>query len=196
MAWILAQPLFVPYSSMEAIASMSSAHRYTKAPIFLESSNFLGSLPPFPLPATSRLAHSLRRGDDRASAGPNWLRGAKRHHDVSAPCRAGAKLVCLFLFFFRWSPFAALSPRRLSARTCFFALVFIIAMPFCCAYQCNSRSEKGFSLFNIPWGKRDVQRKKQWLHNIGRKDFAPTRRTSLCEVNYNFWYFPAATRSS
>ncbi|KAH8027512.1 hypothetical protein HPB51_007062 [Rhipicephalus microplus] len=56
-------------------------------------------------------------------------------------------------------------------------------MPFCYAYQCNSRSEKGFLLFNIPWGKRDVQRKKQWLHNIGRKDFAPTRRTFLCEVH-------------
>ncbi|KAH9367659.1 hypothetical protein HPB48_020382 [Haemaphysalis longicornis] len=54
-------------------------------------------------------------------------------------------------------------------------------MPFCCAYQCNNRSEKVFSLFTIPSGKRDIQRKKQWLHNIGRKDFAPTRRTSLCE---------------
>ncbi|XP_075730386.1 uncharacterized protein LOC142772139 isoform X2 [Rhipicephalus microplus] len=57
-------------------------------------------------------------------------------------------------------------------------------MPGCCAYQCSSRSEKGVRLFYIPRGdrNRNAVRRKQWIHNIGRKDFAPSKHVVLCEL--------------
>ncbi|XP_075729150.1 uncharacterized protein LOC119160082 isoform X2 [Rhipicephalus microplus] len=150
-----------------------------KAPIFWKVATFLDLCRRFPYPPLPS-SHTLSGGETTGL--PRALIGCgERNVTVTSPplVERGAKLVCLFLFF---SLVAICRP--VATRTCFFALVFIIAMPFCCGYQCNSRSEKGFSLFNIPWGKRDVQRKKQWLHNIGRKDFAPTRRTSLCELHF------------
>ncbi|XP_075744289.1 uncharacterized protein LOC142803063 [Rhipicephalus microplus] len=59
-------------------------------------------------------------------------------------------------------------------------------MPGCCAYQCSSRSEKGVRLFYIPRGdrNRNAVRRKQWIHNIGRKDFAPSKHVVLCELHF------------
>ncbi|XP_075736525.1 uncharacterized protein LOC119161710 isoform X2 [Rhipicephalus microplus] len=59
-------------------------------------------------------------------------------------------------------------------------------MPGCCAYQCSSRSEKGVRLFYVPRGdrNRNAVRRKQWIHNIGRKDFAPSKHVVLCELHF------------
>ncbi|XP_064472698.1 uncharacterized protein LOC135387422 isoform X2 [Ornithodoros turicata] len=57
-------------------------------------------------------------------------------------------------------------------------------MPCCCAVNCSSRPERGFAMFAIPQGKRDVSRRERWLNNIGRKDFDPTKRTVLCELHF------------
>ncbi|XP_054925892.1 uncharacterized protein [Dermacentor andersoni] len=57
-------------------------------------------------------------------------------------------------------------------------------MPCCCAYNCSNKPEDGCAVFMIPTGKRDGLRRKQWLLNIGRKDFVPTRNSVLCEIHF------------
>ncbi|XP_049523477.1 uncharacterized protein LOC119453068 isoform X13 [Dermacentor silvarum] len=57
-------------------------------------------------------------------------------------------------------------------------------MPCCCAYNCCKKREDGYAVFAIPQGKRDVLRKKQWLHNIGRKNFVPTKNSVVCELHF------------
>lgn len=57
-------------------------------------------------------------------------------------------------------------------------------MPCCCAFQCTSRSEHGFTLFNVPRRKDDIARRNKWILNIGRKDFVPTKRTVVCELHF------------
>ncbi|XP_049526563.1 THAP domain-containing protein 1-like isoform X3 [Dermacentor silvarum] len=57
-------------------------------------------------------------------------------------------------------------------------------MPCCCAYNCCKKPEDGIAVFVIPQGKRDVLRRRQWLLNIGRKDFVPTRNSVVCELHF------------
>ncbi|XP_077487974.1 THAP domain-containing protein 5-like isoform X2 [Amblyomma americanum] len=57
-------------------------------------------------------------------------------------------------------------------------------MPCCCAYNCSKRPEDGYAVFMIPQGKRDGLRKNQWLYNIGRKNFIPTKNSVVCELHF------------
>lgn len=45
--------------------------------------------------------------------------------------------------------------------------------------SCSKMPGHGYAVFMIRQGKRDGVRKKQWLHNIGRKNFVPTKN-SIC----------------
>lgn len=56
-------------------------------------------------------------------------------------------------------------------------------MPGCCAVNCSNRCDDGKKLFCIPRGKENTNRRKVWLHRIGRKNFTPTTGTRLCEVS-------------
>ncbi|KAH7950703.1 hypothetical protein HPB51_028261 [Rhipicephalus microplus] len=55
-------------------------------------------------------------------------------------------------------------------------------MPSCCAYNCGKKLHECYAVFLIPQGKRDVWRREQWLLNIGRKNFVPTKNSVVCET--------------
>ncbi|XP_077529909.1 uncharacterized protein LOC144142350 isoform X2 [Haemaphysalis longicornis] len=57
-------------------------------------------------------------------------------------------------------------------------------MPMCCAFGCPTKDGIGKRLFLIPSGKRDAQRRKVWVHRIGRADFKPTLQSRLCEDHF------------
>ncbi|XP_049514024.1 THAP domain-containing protein 1-like [Dermacentor silvarum] len=57
-------------------------------------------------------------------------------------------------------------------------------MPGCCAFGCSNRTESGKAFFSIPCGKDDGERRSAWLHRIGRKNFAPSKNTRLCEDHF------------
>lgn len=100
VAWILPQPLFVPYSSMEAIASMSSAHRYIKPLYFWKVATFLDLCRRFPyppLPASHTLSGGETTGLPRALIGC----GERNVTTTSPPLvERGPNLFAFFFFFF------------------------------------------------------------------------------------------------
>ncbi|XP_044729120.1 zinc finger protein 184-like [Chrysoperla carnea] len=55
-------------------------------------------------------------------------------------------------------------------------------MPLCAANNCSNRFEDGFRLFLFP---TDEHRKKQWLINMGREDFTPSKISCVCEVHFD-----------
>lgn len=183
MAWILPQPLFVPYSSMEAIASMSSAHRYIKPLYFWKVATFLDLCRRFPYPPLPA-SHTLSGGETTGL--PRALIGCGERNVTTTSPPLVERGPNLFAFFFFFSAGRHLPPCRhgdfqrarassrlfLSSQCRSAAPINVIA---------EAKKDSRCSTFR---GEKDVQRKKQWLHNIGRKYFAPTRRTSLCEVNY------------
>ncbi|XP_075729900.1 THAP domain-containing protein 1-like isoform X1 [Rhipicephalus microplus] len=57
-------------------------------------------------------------------------------------------------------------------------------MPSCCAYNCGKKLHECYAVFLIPQGKRDVLRREQWLLNIGRKNFVPTKNSVVCELHF------------
>uniref|UniRef100_L7LYZ7 Putative transposase strongylocentrotus purpuratus: similar to transposase n=1 Tax=Rhipicephalus pulchellus TaxID=72859 RepID=L7LYZ7_RHIPC len=57
-------------------------------------------------------------------------------------------------------------------------------MPSCCAYNCCKKPQDGYAVFMIPLAKRDGLRREQWLLNIGRKNFVPTKNSVVCELHF------------
>ncbi|XP_044727520.1 zinc finger protein 569-like [Chrysoperla carnea] len=55
-------------------------------------------------------------------------------------------------------------------------------MPLCAAVNCSNRFEDGFRLFLLP---TDENRKKQWLINIGRENWTPSKISCVCEVHFD-----------
>ncbi|KAL3192994.1 hypothetical protein MRX96_058500 [Rhipicephalus microplus] len=62
-------------------------------------------------------------------------------------------------------------------------------MPGCCAFGCSNRTESRKAFLCIPTGKNDQQRRSTWLHRIGRKNFASSKNTRLCEDHFLPDYF-------
>ncbi|GBN09668.1 hypothetical protein AVEN_33507-1 [Araneus ventricosus] len=57
-------------------------------------------------------------------------------------------------------------------------------MPTCCAVGCSDSVKSGFKLYRLPVGKRNAERRKQWLHRIGRDKWIPNENSKLCEVHF------------
>lgn len=56
-------------------------------------------------------------------------------------------------------------------------------MPGCCVKDCNNRSERGFRLFRVPTGTKNIERRQKWLQLIGR-NILP-QRAEICEVHFD-----------
>uniref|UniRef100_A0A0K8RA75 Putative apoptosis associated protein n=1 Tax=Ixodes ricinus TaxID=34613 RepID=A0A0K8RA75_IXORI len=56
-------------------------------------------------------------------------------------------------------------------------------MPSCCAVNCTSSAVKGRRLFSVPCGEQNIERRKEWLHRIGRKGLE-ARAWRLCEDHF------------
>ncbi|CAG9765718.1 unnamed protein product [Ceutorhynchus assimilis] len=54
-------------------------------------------------------------------------------------------------------------------------------MPCCSAIDCSNTHEKGFRMFCFP---QEETRRKQWIHNVHRKNWNPTRSARLCELHF------------
>jgi len=54
-------------------------------------------------------------------------------------------------------------------------------MPGCCVNLCKNRTEKGARLFRLPTGKRNSERRLEWLRLIGKNTLP--ERAVICEVS-------------
>lgn len=52
--------------------------------------------------------------------------------------------------------------------------------PCCVAINCINRSEKGIRLFKFP---ADNIHRQQWIQNLNRESWTPTKWSYLCEVS-------------
>ncbi|GBM85313.1 hypothetical protein AVEN_95934-1 [Araneus ventricosus] len=50
-----------------------------------------------------------------------------------------------------------------------------------CAVVCPNNEKSGFKLYRLPVGERNEDRRKQWLHRIGRDKWIPNENSKLCE---------------
>ncbi|CAL1281610.1 unnamed protein product [Larinioides sclopetarius] len=57
-------------------------------------------------------------------------------------------------------------------------------MPTCCAVRCSNNEKLGLKFVRLPVGKRNANRLKQWLHNIGRDKWIPNENSRLLEVHF------------
>ncbi|CAL1262017.1 unnamed protein product [Larinioides sclopetarius] len=53
-------------------------------------------------------------------------------------------------------------------------------MPTCCAVGCSNNEKSGLKFVRLPVGKRNANRLKHWLHNIGRDKWIPNENSRLC----------------
>nr|XP_012218253.1 PREDICTED: THAP domain-containing protein 4-like [Linepithema humile] len=54
-------------------------------------------------------------------------------------------------------------------------------MPCCVAINCANRTEKGVRLFLFP---ADDVRRQQWIYNLCRESWTPTKYSRLCEEHF------------
>nr|CAD7577138.1 unnamed protein product [Timema californicum] len=64
-------------------------------------------------------------------------------------------------------------------------------MSKCCAYNCYVRSWHNLGLYRLP-PKKDKERRKLWIQNIGRRRLNPTINTRLCEQHFTEEQFKRA----
>ncbi|GBM96720.1 hypothetical protein AVEN_79649-1 [Araneus ventricosus] len=55
-------------------------------------------------------------------------------------------------------------------------------MPTCCAVGCSNNAKSDFKLYRLPVGNRNAEKRKQWLHRIGRDNWIPNENSRLCEA--------------
>lgn len=56
-------------------------------------------------------------------------------------------------------------------------------MPYCCVTKCSNSSKKHYSMHRLP---TNVDRRQQWIKNIGRSDLDPLKTYFICEVSFVF----------
>lgn len=56
-------------------------------------------------------------------------------------------------------------------------------MPACCVKHCRNRSERGKSMYRIPSGQRDIERRATWLLRMDRRTAAPMG-IRVCEDHF------------
>lgn len=54
-------------------------------------------------------------------------------------------------------------------------------MPYCCVPKCTNSWKKKCSMHCLP---RNIERKKQWIANIGRCDLDFLKTYFICEVSF------------
>ncbi|CAG2062523.1 unnamed protein product [Timema podura] len=64
-------------------------------------------------------------------------------------------------------------------------------MSKCCAYNCYVRSWHKLEIYRLP-SKKDKERRKLWIQNIGRHNLKPTIHTRLCEQHFTDEQFKRA----
>ena len=63
----------------------------------------------------------------------------------------------------------------------------------CCAPNCRNRRTDGYRLFHFPTGDKD--RRKRWIHNVGRRNFEPKWSDNVCEVSYSLVKYSSSSKT-